>query len=253
MFAEEILTRCSYLNSNPGQPSYITNQALRRLRYLHTSIATRNRRPYCIKDANRDVTEHILPHVCPKMQTFSVSFGPMDSSTSPINRGWCVSTPRGSRETSLSSLRESRHSAPRRRTLEERMLGYQTGLSGISATGIFNDNNGDTRNNYGNKECMVIPQAFTTRKSILTRKVAQRPCKWMVNMDAPRQELHLVRDRKDDRKTTEKRNMLPSIVLPHSEHVQAIVRQTLDVKHVHLKTPPPSPSIRHINIHLPAS
>lgn len=238
--------RRSYIHNPRGQ-SYLTNQALRRLRYQHTSIATQNWRPCRIKDTSWTGAEHCPPHLYPTTQAFSLSLAPVNDPTSPITRGWCVSPTRETRVTSSRSSREQRSSGNR----YERTLGYQTG----SLRAMSYLNMGTTKDSGGNEEWMVVPHgAFLPRRRILNRKLGgQRRCQWTENINSHFDDLELIQDKTDHKRTLDEHKVLPSIVLPQSGNTQASVRQALDVKHVRLQTPPPSPSVRHINIHLPGN
>ena len=98
--------------------------------------------------------------------------------------------------------------------------------------------------------------AFLPRRRILTQKFAPRKCKWTESIDSSYDDLRLVSDSTSVYPTPLNQpssTTLPSIAIPElpSNH-HAITRQTLEVKHVRLKTPPPSPYVRHISVHLPA-
>ena len=244
------LSGCSLLNNSNSGSSYMKNQALRRLRYLHTSIATQKWRNSRVRDIGSFGTQKCLADLSPRAQAFAISLGPVAVSASPIKCKPCVYSARDpSRVSRYSSpVTSSRESASRGSTVCSRChnrIGKDQSITRVHCVNI-SDINGDDR-------YTVVPSGeFIPRRRILTQKPSQRRCKWTENLDLPLDELRLDHDETSSFKTPEVTKTLPSIVFTKSDQVYSNVRQTLDVKNVRLKTPPPSPSVRHINVHLPS-
>ena len=243
------LSGCSFLNNGNSSSSYMKNQALRRLRYLHTSIATQKWRNARAKDKGSLGTLKCLADMNPRHQAFAISLGPVAVSASPIKCKPCVYSARDLSRVSLYSSRvtSSRESSSRGNTVCSRC--HHGIVKDKTATGVhcvnISDINGDGYT--------VIPHgAFIPRRRILTQKPSQRRCKWTENLEIPLNELRLDHDETGSVKTPEVTKTLPSIALTKSDQTYSNMRQTLDVKNVRLKTPPPSPSVRHINVHLPS-
>lgn len=251
----EIHSKCSYLNCYPGRTSYLTDQALRRLRYHHTSIATQNWGPCRIKDTTWTGTDHRLPNAFPKMQAFSpfMSNRPSNFSTaSPIKHERNVQCPRGKRVVSAHASREQ-HVSTSPRT-EARTFGYQMGslvTLGTSATSWCYKN--DERNSSW---MTVSHNALKRRRGVFPhRNIVQQRCKWTENVDVPCEVGVAGKDKTNNggtSGTSELHKTLPNIVLPIAHHVEGGTRRRLGVRQVRLKTPPPSP-VRHITVHLPSS
>ncbi len=229
----------------------MTNQALRRLRYLHTSIATQKSRNFHVKDERSLKIKKCLADLGPTAQAFAISLGPVAISESPIKCEPCVYSARGSprvsryyQHTVSSRESSSRGNSKCSRCHNRDQCGRPSTVSEAHCVNI-GDTNGD--------DPVISHGAFIPRRRMLTLKPSQRRCMWTENLDLPLDELRLDHDETGSGKLPEVKKTLPSIVLTKTDQVYNNVRQTLDVKHVRLKTPPPSPSVRHINVHLPGS
>lgn len=248
------ISGCSYLNKINSSSSYLTNQALRRIRHLHTSIATQKWRSSRVKDSSN--VKKCLADLNPRAQAFAISLGPVSVPPSPIKCEPCVYS---TREARVTVSRDSQRVASSRELRSRGSTRCSRCHNGIhrdqtvysSTTGVHCVNIGDIS---GDNQFTVIPSgAFIPRRRVLTQKPSQGRCKWTENLDLPLDELRLDQDETGRVKSPDVTKTPPSVVLTKSDHVYTNVRQTLDVKHVRLKTPPPSPSVRHINVHLPAS
>ena len=249
---------CSYLNNWSSGTSYLTNQALRRMRYLHTPIATQKWRS--VQDKKNLNIKKCLADMNPRAQAFAISLGPVAVSKTPTKCEPCVYSARVTTSRDSSRWSNSRDSS-RVRTLQE------SRAHGISRCNRCHTRSGRDRNRYNQVHCVnignddsherftvITHDAFIPRSRTLMSKPNQRRCLWTENLDLPLDELRLVHDETGDGKSSDVSKTLPSIVLTKSDETQGHTnaRQTLDVKPVRLKTPPPSP-VRHINIHLPGS
>lgn len=255
---------CSFLNSTSSGSSYLTNQALRRVRHLHTSIATQKWRKSRVNDQRSLNIKKCLADLSPRAQAFAISLGPVAGSASPIKCEPCVYSARDSSRVSRSYQRTTSSRDSSRLTNSRESSSRGNSKCGRCHNGIDRDQSGIPSTNgvhcvnmnaiNGHNPYTVIQHgAFIPRRRILTHKPRQRRCKWTENLDIPLDELRLDRDETGSGKPPEVTKTLPSIVVTKSDQVYSNVRQTLDVKNVRLKTPPPSPSVRHINVHLPAS
>ena len=250
------ISGCSYLNR--GNSSYMTRQALRRFRHLHTTIATQksgqkwqNSR---VKNEGNFEVKKCLADLDPRAQAFAISLGPVVVSA-PIKCEPCVYSARGSsrvsrnyqRTTSSRERGDAKCSRCHNRIVRDHN-GHSSTVSGVNCVNITDNNGHDPLGPY-----TVIPHgAFIPRRRILTRKPNQRRCTWTENLELSLDELRLDNSETGSGKSPEVSKTLPSIVLTKSDQVYNNVRQTLDVKYVRLKTPPPSPSVRHIDVHLPS-
>ena len=232
----------------------MTNQALRRFRHLHTSIATQKWRNFRMKEEESFNVKKCLADLDPRAQAFAISLGPVVVSA-PIQCEPCVysacSSSRISRNRQRTTSSQERGNATCSRC-HNRINRDQNGLpstaSGAHCVNITDINGHDPMSPY-----TVIPHgAFIPRRRILTHKPNQRRCMWTENLELPLDELRLDHSETANKKSAEVPKTLPSIVLTKADQAYNNVRQTLDVKNVRLKTPPPSPSVRHINVHLPS-
>ena len=190
----------------------------------------------------------------PTAQAFAISLGPVVVSA-PIKCEPCVYSARSSsrisrnRQRTTSSRERGNATCSRcHNSINRDQNGLSSTASDVHCVNITDINGHDPMSPY-----TVIPHAaFIPRRRTLTHKPNQRRCRWTENVELPLDELRLDLSETASKKSTELPKTLPSIVLTKTDQVYNNVRQTLDVKNVRLKTPPPSPSVRHINVHLPS-